>query len=161
VVRKALASEAYVITTPIINLTSTTISYLIYVKNDDLEPWIINKIFPRYGQSVGGANLDFSTTTIFNPTGGTLLSAGTAFNVANLDLANQVPLPGTFIYGAEGDTATGGLTGGASLIPGVRDFDNPVPIIIRPGAAFAAGVTPPAGNTSLNVQFNYELLRGQ
>lgn len=160
-IRKALSAEAYLIGTPIINLTTDTISYVIYVFNSDLVPWIITKIFPRYGESVGGGGLDFKSSTIFNPTGGTLLSSGTDFFAANLDLANQVPLQGIFKYGAQGLIAVGNNPAAETLIPAARPFENPVPIILRPGSSFAVGVTPPTGNTSLNVQFNYELLRGQ
>ena len=158
IIRKALESQSYVITSPIITLTSASLSYVLYIENTDTVPWIITDAFPRYGTSTGGAG-DFTTSTIVGPTGGTLLSAGTAFFPGNLNVARQVPLNGTFLYGAEGSTATG--TGSTILIPESRNVVNPSPIILESGASLATGVQPPAGNTSMRVQFFYLMIRGE
>lgn len=157
IVRRALSAQSYFVQMPIVNLTSASISYVFYMQNNDTVPWVIVRILPRYGTSVGGAG-DFTTQTILNPTGGTLLSA-TDFFAANLDLSNQVPLPGTFKYGAEGLNAVGGAAGSPTLVPENLNFENPETVILRPGSGFAVGVTPPAGNTSMNVQLSYELFR--
>lgn len=157
IIRRALSAQSYFVQMPIVNLTSASTSFIFYMQNSDTVPWVIVRILPRYGASVGGSG-DFTTTTILNPTGGTLLSA-TDFFPANLDLSNQVPLPGTFKYGAEGLNAVGGVSGNPTLLPENQIFSNPETVILRPGAGFAVGVTPPAGNTSMNIQLSYELFR--
>lgn len=158
IIRKALESQSYVVTSPIITLTSANLSYVLYLENTDTVPWIITDAFPRYGTSTGGSG-DFTTSTIVSPTGGTLLSAGTAFFAGNLNIARQIPLSGTFLYGAEGSTATG--TASTILIPQDRNITNPSPIIMEAGSSLATGVQPPAGNTSMRVQFFYLLIRGE
>lgn len=157
VVRKALESKSYIITTPIINLTSDTLSHVFFMNNSDLFPWIVIDAFFRYGVSDGSG--DFRSVGTLNPTGGTLLTGGTAFFPSNLDLANQVPLPGTFLYGQEGDTATGGLGSGEILVQENRAQEGAIPVILRPGTSLAFGVEPPSGNTSMNVQVSYEIIR--
>lgn len=158
-IRKGLASETFLITTPIINLTSDALSYILWIRNADQVPWIVVDSFFRFGTSVNGSG-DFYRTGALNPTGGTLLTAGTAFQASNLDLSNQIPLNGSFVYGAEGSTISGQLGEGQVLLPETPIREDSTPIIFRPGTSFAFGVKPPSGNTSMNVQFALEIVRG-
>lgn len=157
-IRKALNAESYLITTPIITLTTDTVSHIFYMRNTGLLPWIIQDSEFRFGSTDGVG--DITQTGTLNPSGGTLLTAGTDFPANNLDLANQIPLSAELKFGAEGSTVTGG-TGGDILIPDPLDSKGPSPIIIRPGTALAVGFTPPTGNTSMNVQVSYLLLNGE
>lgn len=147
--------NTYFITHDIINLTSTTVSFAFHVANTDTEIWIVTQFQQFFGVSTGGSG-DFKTSFVKNPTGGTLLSAGTAAVANNMNLGSSKTLTGTFLKGVEGSTSSGGVALPLGIVPTQptqRSFTGG-PIIIPPGTSFSFGVTPPTGNTSMNVKFN-------
>lgn len=154
----AAEGTSYFIRTPIINLTTDSVSWLIYILNSDAYPWTINYINTRYGTTDGvGDGINYNN---FGATGGTLISAGSAATAGNSNVGVLTVLPGTFLYGAEGSTITGGQTANA-LVPEsqteITIQNNP--IVIPPGVNFAVGYQPPAGNTSQNFQYTLQLFR--
>ena len=156
----SLNGDTFFISHPVINLTSDAESYVIYVENIDTVDWVVNEFATDYGPSTGGIG-DFLTRFVSNPTGGTLIDSGSDAFAANMNLAQPQTLSGTFKYGAEGST----ITGGTNVPQGLVVSDTRAgrftggPIVIGPGTKFALSVTPPTGNTDMNVQVSIILHR--
>lgn len=153
--------DTFFITSGIINLTSTTISHVFFMKNSDTVDWIIDSVITKIGPSTGAPGLALTTTFSSGATGGTLISGGAAITPNNLNLGSPKTLTGTFLAGVEGSTISGGGSGAAGLVPSdqlVQAFTSG-PLIIAPGTSMVAGVTPSAGNTSMDVQFDIVLYR--
>jgi hypothetical protein len=151
---KALDGEAFNINTGSITLTSANPSACLYLENTDTVDWVIRRVFYNIAASTGG-NGDMLANVVANPTGGTMLSSGTAFEPVNFNFGSAKSLTSTCLKGAEGLTLTGGIQEAVStLIPaaGTRiliSFDS---VILKPGSSLGLVVTPPSGNTSLKLQ---------
>ncbi len=155
----SLNGDAFFIANSIVNLTSTTVSHIFYVKNDDTVDWIISVLAATLGASDGTD--DLTTTAVKNPTGGTLISAGTAMSATNMNQGSAKVLAGTFLQGVEGSTITGGEAVTPIIVtsaPGVL-AQTTGPIVLPPGTSISVGITPPAGNTDMNAQVTMVLFR--
>ena len=156
----ALAGNLYNINTETINLTSANASALLYMKNTDTVPWIVNRVFYNAGPSTGGTG-DFLAEVIANPSAGTLVSGGSALTPHNLNFGSSKELVGTVLKGAEGSTITDGTVRVSTIIPvaGARvliSFDS---IILEPGSSIAVRITPQSGNSSMDIQVGFNLYR--
>ncbi|MBV1929895.1 MAG: hypothetical protein KUG81_10350 [Gammaproteobacteria bacterium] len=150
-VASSLNGDTFFIETGLINLTSDTLSHLLYFKNTDGQSWGVESWSATFGATDGTG--DVVNIFTFAPTGGTLLDSGTDGVVANLNFGSAKQLGVVVKIGAEGSTLTGGAQTPDTLIPeGVSFREFPAsPIIIPAGASIAAGFKPPPGNTSMNV----------
>ena len=156
----ALVGDLYNINTETLNLTSANASSLLYLKNTDTGPWIVNRVFYNAGPSTGGSG-DFLAEVLANPSTGTLISGGTALPAHNLNFGSSKELTGTVLKGAEGSTITNGTVRVSTIIPvaGTRvliGFDS---IVLEPGSSIAVRVTPQTGNTSMDIQVGFNLYR--
>lgn len=156
----ALIGNHYNVNTDSIPLTSSSSSGLLYMRNTDSVNWIFSRVFYNAGTSTGGAG-DFLAEVVANPTGGTLISAGTAINAFNLNFGSGKTLTATILKGVEGSTVTGGETRISTILPasGVRvliPFDS---VVVEPGSSLAVRITPQTGNTSMNIQVGFNLHR--
>lgn len=158
---KALTGHSFNINTGTINLTSANTSALMYLKNTDAVDWTLSRVFYNAETSTGGSG-GWLADVRANPTGGTLLSSGTAFNPFNFNFGSVKTLTSTCLKGAEASTATGGTSGAVSTIvpsSGTRvliGFDS---VILTPGSSMAIEITPPTGNTSMDIQVGVNLHR--
>lgn len=155
----SLNGDTFFITTGSVNLTNDTISWLLYVKNDDTVPWVVASLAASYGASdgVGDAINQFNV----GATGGTLIDAGTDAPAINLNIGSPKQLAVTAKLGVEGSTLTNGVNTPPTLVPAgmiIREFQA-APVVIPPGAAFAAGYQPPSGNTSQNTTVQIVIFR--
>lgn len=152
-VASATDGQAFLITHPIVNLTDDTESFVFYLENDDTVPWILRDIRAVFGKSSGANGGEFSSRTVVNPTGGTILS-GDSGAAINLQVGAPQILPSTVKSGGQGITATGG----SSLFPSIITEDQDTvafiggPLILPPSTSFAYAVTPATGNTSINIK---------
>jgi len=157
----AIDGDSYNINTGTITLTSGAKSALLYLKNTDLVNWTIARVFYNAETSIGGSG-GWLAELAANPTGGTLLSAGTAFEPVNFNFGSSKQLVSVCVKGVEGDTVTGGVQDAVStIIPatGTRvliPFDS---VILEPGSSLAIAITPPVGNTAMNIQCGVNLYR--
>ena len=157
----AIDGDSYNINTGTINLTSANKSALLYLKNTDVVRWTVARVFYNAEVSVGGSG-GWLAEVLANPTGGTLLTGGTAFDPVNFNFGSSKQLVSICSKGIDGDTATGGIQDAVStIIPsdGTRvliPFDS---VILEPGSSLAIAITPPIGNTSMNVQCGVNLYR--
>lgn len=135
-----------------ISLTSGNESALLYFKNTGLKDIWIKQLIYLVGASTGGSG-EYRVSVYKNPTGGTLVSAGTSFSAVNRDFGSNASLDGTLLKGSEGSTITGGSIALESLLvdQGRHSID-PGLIILRPGNSIAISLTPQSGNTAQTVQ---------
>ena len=137
--------------TGVVNLTSDCVSFLIYLKNCDDRDIFVYEILSSTGASTCGVG-DRIHRFAFCPTGGTLVNCGTCVTISNLNLGSALSASCvTARKGAEGSTIVGFST--TSLFPeSARQTLTDVAVIPK-GGSFAIGVTPPAGNISMNAYF--------
>jgi len=156
----AIKGDTFFIGPGIVELTDDGLSELLYVKNDDFLDWIIDTIDSTFGQSTGAAGKDFTTTFTINPTGGTLITAGTPSAGLQTNLGSAKPLAATIMVGAQGSTITGG-TAVEEIVPNdsFQQIFRAGPIVITPGSSFSIGVTPAVGNTSIKTDISVILYR--
>lgn len=156
----SLAGNTFIITHPIINLTSDSESCLLYAKNSDSFPWTLDAINADIGPSTGGAGGMLKNRIVVGVNGGTILTASDAL-AANTNLGSANPLAGVFKYGGEGITATGAVEPPAGITPSDQRSGSFTlgPIVVTPGTSFAILFTPPTGNTSLDIKVSVALHR--
>lgn len=156
----ALVGDLYNINTETISLTSSGASSLLYIKNTNLVPWVVDRIFYNAGVSTGGSG-DFLAEVIANPTTGTLISAGTAITPHNLNFGSTKSLTAITLKGAEGSTITDGTVRVSTIIPasGTRVLISFDAIILEAGSSLAIKITPQTGNTAMNIQVGLNLHR--
>lgn len=156
-VRKA---KAYGIISPEITLTSGAESGVLYLKNENADSMmVVDEISVSLGTSTGGSG-DAEVRSIASATGGTLISAGTAVSPLNKNLGSTIPAQGTFLYGAQGSTVTGGSDINACLLASPSNFKGYCLLGVPNGTSVSIAVTPPSGNTSMALRvyvlFYYE-----
>ena len=156
----AMGGDSFTINSGSITLTSANASAILYMSNTDDRDWVFNRVFFNAAASTGGTG-DWLAEIIANGTAGTLVSAGTAKAPQNLNFGSPKTLDATTLTGVEGSTVTDGAVRITFLIPGVGTrnligFDS---VIVPPTASIAIRITPPAGNTSLEVQVGFNLHR--
>jgi len=148
---RAVAGDGYLAGTPVINLTSGTISALFYLLNNEDEDVVATSLIGNFGNSTGGAG-DLSIVATLNPTGGTLITAGVATPPINKNFGSSKTLDVTSLVGAEGSTITGGTPIAQIPFAQVGRISLEVGDLIIPrGAALALSIIPQTGNTDMNV----------
>jgi hypothetical protein len=151
-VSAALGNAAYFFATGLVTLTSGNESALLYIRNTDSNRYLImQNINMSIGVSTGAPGASVIVRLYLNPTGGTLLTGGTAVNAGNANLGSTVPAQATVQVGAEGSTVT---SAGSPVNIILRDnvFEQITVVAAMPvGTAAAVSVDPAAGNTSMQV----------
>ena len=153
-IASAKSGENYNINTGAINLTSSTKSAVLYMKNNEEKNFIIEDIIVILSSSTGGTG-DLGIEIIKNPSTGTIITnAIPAEIVENRNFGSNRELVKDICKGDEGDTLTNGsifaetTRGTAST---VVNFDGDI-IILPKGSALGVNVTPQASNTSMDVR---------
>ena len=156
----ALIGDLYNVNTETISLTSANASSLLYIKNTDQIPWVVDRVFYNAGVSTGGSG-DFLAEVIANPTDGTLISGGTAITPHNLNFGSTKSLTATTLKGVEGSTITDGEVRVSTIIPtsGSRVLIAFDAIILPAGSSLAIKITPQTGNSAMNIQVGLNLHR--
>jgi len=149
----ALRGEAYNLAWGQFTLTSATQSALTYFYWADVTrvASVTRQVF-SFGPSTGGTGL-VRLQMYRNPTGGTVISAGTAVTAVNNNFGSGNVPSATFLKGAQGSTVTGGtlivdIGVPTSYFFSIADID----WALTNGSSYVIAVTPPAGNTSMLVQ---------
>lgn len=156
----AFNGNLFNINTETITLTTANVSALLYMKNIDTRNWVFTRIFYNAETSSGGSG-GWLAEVVANPTGGTLISDETTTTPHNLNFGNPNELSSNAYKGAEGKTITGGTVRISTIVPqaGTRvliSFDS---VILEPGSSIAVRVTPPASNTSMDIQVGFNMYR--
>jgi hypothetical protein len=154
-----LNGDSFGVLGSVVTLTTGTISYLLYVNNDNTHDIVISNLEVSTGVSTGGANTDWLLTIQVSPTGGTLISGGSAGAAVNNNLGSAKVLDVTVLTGVEGSTATGGVTISRlfSSVNGISRLDQK--LVIPAGTSLAVGLTPPTSNTSVSASASVTLIK--
>ena len=156
----ALDGDLFNINTETLTLTTANASTLLYLKNTDTVPWVIDRVFYNAAVSTGGTS-DFLAELIANPTAGTIISDAITTTPHNLNFSSTKTLTGDVFKGSEGKTVTNGTVRVSTIIPasGTRvliGFDS---IVMDAGSSMAVKITPQTGNTSMDIQVGVNLHR--
>jgi hypothetical protein len=152
--------NGYSINSGTISLTSDTKSACLYMKNDEDFDVVITAMFYIFGSS--NANGDVTVDVLRNPTTGTIIDNAIVAEMAgvNRNFGSSFELKQTtLVYkGVEGDT----FTDGVKLISSIVQTPGRTPIIVGDivlpkGSSIGFDVTPPTGNTAMDVQMAFGL----
>jgi hypothetical protein len=146
--------NAYNINTGVINLTSANKSAVLYVKNMEDYDLLVSNIFYLLGNSNSAG--DVLIDVLRNPTTGTIVSGASAAEMAgvNRNFGSSRTLSDSTMYkGAEANTFTDGTKVVESIVQdGNRWFLSIGDIIIPKGSSIGFNITPPASNTSMDIE---------
>jgi hypothetical protein len=159
-IQASIDGDTFFLTTGSVNLTTDNESWLLYAKNEDTVPWVVDSIAAAYGASTDGGGDAFNQFNV-GASEGTLIDAGADLPAINLNIGSPKQLAGMFKLGGEGSTVTNGVNTPKTLVPEgllVREFPAG-PVTIPPGASFAVAYTPPVGNTSQNTTVQIVIFR--
>lgn len=148
--------EAYFIGTPLVTLTTATLSTIFFIENNEDFDLICDNFFFIAESTTGGSPSIFRSTWYKNPTS---ISSATSTTPLNQNFGSSKTLSGTFQYGAQGSTATGGSVVAQLSFPIGQFNEIEAKLVLPKGSSFAIGITPPAGNTSMAVQFGTRVIR--
>jgi hypothetical protein len=148
--------DAFFIGTPLINLTNSAASAVIIIENNEEEPLILGNFFLIAESTTGGSPNMFRVTWYKNPTS---ISGGTTTSGLNQNFGSSKTLDATIQYGAQGSAVTGGTVAAQLSFPIGEVNDIPANLVLPKGSSFALTVAPPAGNTSMNVQFGTRAIK--
>lgn len=147
--------DAYNINTGNITLTSANASGVLYMKNNGINPIVINTAIYLLGASTGGSG-NMYAKIYKNPTTGTLISGGTDILSVNRNFGSANLLDATIKKGAEGQTVTDGIVAIESIFTASgRQVVSLGAIIINSGNSIAITFQPPSGNTSMITQWAF------
>lgn len=142
--------DAYFIGTPLINLTNASESAIFYCENNENEPLILSTFFLTAESTTGGAPNMFRVNWYKNPTS---ISSGTTTQGLNQNFGSSNELNAIVQFGRQGSTVTGGGLAAILSFP-IGQFNQlDANLILEKGSSFVITVTPPVGNTSMNLQF--------
>lgn len=150
--------DAYFIGTPLINLTDTAESAIFYCENNEDISLILGTFFITAESTTGGSPNMFRVNWYKNPTS---ISSGTGSAALNQNFGSSGELNATIEYGTQGSTVTGGNLVATLSFP-IGQFNQlDANLILEKGSSFVITITPPAGNTSMNVQFGTRSIKFQ
>ena len=147
--------NGYSVNTGTFSLTSANKSACLYLKNEEDFDIVLTIMVYILGNS--NANGDCTIDVLKNPTTGTLIDGAVAAEMAgvNRNFGSSLSLKETtLVYkGAEGNT----FTNGTKVISSIVQTPSRTPIIIGDivlpkGSSIGFDVTPPTGNTAMDIQ---------
>lgn len=147
----AETGDAYFIGTPQITLTNAAASAVFFLENQENRPLILGNFFITAEGTTGGSPNAFRVAFYKNPTTiGPTFSATTPLN-QNFGSSNE--LESVAYYGAQGSGVSGGTLVAALSLP-IGQFNIvPANLVLEKGSSVAITIQPPAGNTSMTIQF--------
>ena len=150
-----IEGKGFFISSGIQTLTSTSASFLLYIKNNDDRDLQLSLSVFNLGVTTGGVG-DCIITSVINPTAGTLIDSGSTGVAANARIGSATVADIDILTGVEGSTITDGIQVPSIFVhPARTEIANNV--IVPKGVSLAFGVTPPAGNTSMGVQLSIQV----
>lgn len=155
-----LDGDGFTITTGSITLTTDDPSALLFIKNTNAFPWVITRVFSNTELSADGIG-KYTLEIIGNSTTGTLIDAGTDGVAANLNFGSPKVLDSVIKIGVQGSMVDQGDPVINSIVPttGNRLLISGDPLAVPAGSSVVIRVTPPTGNTSMDVQVGVVLYR--
>lgn len=154
--QEALLGEAYIIGTGFVNLTTTGTSAVLYFKNNEDVDLVITRFLIGVKKSVGGTE-NFITGIIYkNPTsmvGGT----GNPLAINNVNYGSSNTVESDSEIGQQGALLAGGSAYLATVAPVENLTSETASTILPKGTSIGVFITPPAGNTSIDISVGINL----
>lgn len=152
----AESGDAFFIGTPLVTLTSSSESAILFIENREDKPLILSQFFIIAESTSGGSPNMFRVSWYKNPTA---ITSATATVSLNQNFGSSSELDANIFYGAEGSSVTGGGLVAQLSFP-IGQFNSlDANLILEKGSSFAITITPPTGNTSSAVQFGTRSIR--
>lgn len=146
----AESGDAYFIGTPFITATTATESAIFYLENNEDRPLNLQEFFLIAESTTGGSPSMFRISWYKNPTS---ITSGTTTQALNQNFGSSNELDCTAQFGRQGSTVVGGGLAAILSFP-IGQFNRlDANLVLEKGSSFALTVTPPPGNTSMQVQF--------
>ena len=153
---ESLAGEAYIVGTGFVNLTTSGTSAVLYLKNNEDVDLIITRFLVGVKKSAGGTE-NFVTGIIYkNPTSMVLGTTNPlAINNVNFGSSNTVDADSEI--GQQGALLVGGSAYLATVAPTENLTSEDASTILPKGSSIGVFITPPPGNTSIDVSVGINL----
>jgi len=143
--------EAYAFGTATVSFTSSTNSAILYVKNNDSRPLILDRCRVMLGYATGGTPGTWFISFRRNPTAGTIISNALTSGLTNINHGSNITPDATYYRGVQGDTLTGGSGGSFPIATTVSQTTFPFGRVLQTGSSFGITLTPPTGTTAADV----------
>lgn len=154
--QEALLGEAYIIGTGFVNLTTTGTSAVLYFKNNEDVDLVITRFLIGVKKSVGGTE-NFITGIIYkNPTS-MVSGTGNPLTINNVNFGSSNVIESDSEIGQEGALLAGGSAYLATVAPVENLTSETASTILPKGTSIGVFITPPAGNTSIDISVGINL----
>ena len=153
---ESLVGEAYIIGTGFVNLTTTGTSAVLYFKNNEDMDLIITKFLVGVKKSDGGTE-NFVTGIIYkNPTS-MVSGTGNPLSINNVNFGSSNTVDADSEIGQQGALLAGGSAYLATVAPTESLTSEDTSTILPKGSSIGVFITPPPGNTSVDVSVGINL----
>jgi hypothetical protein len=154
--QEALLGEAYIIGTGFVSLTTTGTSAVLYFKNNEDVDLVITRFLIGVKKSVGGTE-NFITGIIYkNPTS-MVSGTGNPLTINNVNFGSSNVIESDSEIGQEGALLAGGSAYLATVAPVENLTSETASTILPKGTSIGVFITPPAGNTSIDISVGINL----
>lgn len=141
--------DAYFLGTPLVTLTTAGENAIFFYDHNEADPLIVENFFTT-ATTTNGTPTMYAVNFYKNPTA---MSIATSSVALNQNFGSSNTLDGTLQYGASGSAFTGGTLVASLYVP-VGEYNViPANLVLQKGNSWGISITPPAGNTSMPVQF--------
>ena len=153
---EALLGEAYIVGTGFVNLTASTTSAVLYFKNNEDVDLVITRFLIGVKKSSGGTE-NFVTGIIYkNPTS-MVLGTGNPLIINNVNFGSSNTINADSEIGQNGALLAGGSAYLATVAPTENLTAENASTILPKGSSIGVFITPPPGNTSIDVSIGINL----
>ena len=153
---EALIGEAYIIGTGFVNLTTSGTSAVLYFKNNEDMDLVITRFLVGVKKSAGGTE-NFVTGIIYkNPTS-MVSGTGNPLAINNVNFGSSNTVDADSEIGQQGALLAGGSAYLATVAPTENLTAEDASTILPKGSSIGVFITPPPGNTSIDVSVGINL----
>ena len=153
---ESLLGEAYIVGSGFVTLTGTSTSAVLYLKNNEDSDLVITRFLIGVKKSSGGTE-NFITGIIYqNPTS---MVSGTTnpLIINNVNFGSSNTINSDSEIGQQGALLAGGSAYLATVLPTENLTSEDAATILPKGSSIGVFITPPPGNTSINVSVGINL----
>lgn len=153
---QSLVGEAYIIGTGFVNLTNSSTSAVLYFKNNEDADLVITRFLVGVKKSAGGTE-NFVTGIIYkNPTS-MVSGTGNPLAINNVNFGSSNTVDSDSEIGQQGASLAGGSAYLATVAPTESLTSEDASTILPKGSSIGVFITPPPGNTSIDVSVGINL----
>ena len=153
---QSILGEAYIVGTGFVNLTTSGTSAVLYFKNNEDVDLVITRFLIGVKKSAGGTE-NFITRVIYkNPTS-MVSGTGNPLAINNVNFGSSNTVDADSEIGQQGALLAGGSAYLATVIPTENITSEDASTILPKGSSIGVFITPPPGNTSINVSVGLNL----